>query len=36
MLVIRKVMGSRKTLVYVGMVAVLCTIAGLIFGMFVG
>jgi hypothetical protein len=36
MLVIRKVMGSRKTLVYVGMVAVLCTIAGLIFGMFAG
>ena len=35
-LVIRKLMGSKKTLVYVGLVAVLCTVAGLIFGMFVG
>ena len=35
MLVIRKLMGSKKTLVYVGLVAVLCTMAGLIFGMFV-
>jgi hypothetical protein len=36
MLVIRKVMGSGKTLVYVAMVAVLCTVAGLIFGTFAG
>jgi hypothetical protein len=36
MLVIRRVMGSTKTLVYVGMVAILCTVAGLIFGLFVG
>ncbi|MFH0816934.1 MAG: permease [Methanobacteriota archaeon] len=36
MLVIRQVMGSKKTLVYVGMVAVLCTVAGLIFGWMVG
>ena len=35
MLVIRKLMGSKKTLGYVGLVAVLCTMAGLIFGMFV-
>lgn len=35
-LVIRKIMGGKKTMVYVLMVAVLCTIAGLIFGMFVG
>jgi uncharacterized membrane protein YraQ (UPF0718 family) len=35
-LVIRKIMGAKKTLVYVGLVALLCTVAGLIFGMFVG
>ncbi|MEM4265130.1 MAG: permease [Thermoplasmata archaeon] len=33
-LVIRKVMGSRKTLTYVALVAVFCTAAGLIFGLF--
>ena len=35
-LVMRKVMGNRKTLVYVALVAVLCTAAGLIFGIFAG
>jgi len=35
-IVLRKVMGAKKTLVYVGLVAVLCTIAGLIFGLFMG
>lgn len=35
-LVIRKIMGAKKTFVYVGLVAVLCVVAGLIFGMFVG
>jgi hypothetical protein len=34
-LVTRKIMGSKKVAVYVGLVAVFCTAAGLIFGMFV-
>jgi len=34
-LVTRKIMGSKKVAVYVGFVAVFCTAAGLIFGMFV-
>jgi hypothetical protein len=33
MLVIRGVMGTQKTVVYVTLVVVLSTIAGLIFGM---
>jgi hypothetical protein len=34
-LVTRKIMGAKKVAVYVGLVAVFCTAAGLIFGMFV-
>jgi len=34
-LVTRKIMGSRKVAVYVGLVAVFCIAAGMIFGMFV-
>ena len=34
-LVTRKIMGSKKVAVYVGLVAVFCTAAGMIFGMFV-
>ncbi|MDH7602918.1 MAG: permease, partial [Armatimonadota bacterium] len=36
MLVIGKVMGTRKTLVFITLVVVLSTIAGLIFGSFYG
>jgi hypothetical protein len=32
MLVIRSVMGTKKTLVFVGLVIVLSTIAGLVYG----
>ena len=34
-LVTRKIMGSKKVAVYVGLVAVFCTAAGMIFGLFV-
>lgn len=34
-LVTRKIMGNKRNLVYVGLVALFCTIAGLIFGFFV-
>lgn len=35
-LVTRKIMGNKKNLVYVGLVTIFCTIAGLIFGFVVG
>ena len=35
-LVTRKVMGSKKVAVYVGLVAIFCVAAGMIFGIFVG
>ena len=35
MLVIRSVMGTKKTIVFVGLVIVMSTISGLIFGIFV-
>ncbi len=34
-LVTRKIMGNKRNLVYVGLVALFCTLAGLIFGFFV-
>ena len=34
-LVTRKIMGNKRNLVYVGLVALFCTLAGLIFGYFV-
>jgi uncharacterized membrane protein YraQ (UPF0718 family) len=36
MLVIRSVIGTQKTLVYVALVVVMSTIAGLIYGTFFG
>jgi uncharacterized membrane protein YraQ (UPF0718 family) len=35
-LVTRKIMGNKKNLVYIGLVTIFCTIAGLIFGFVVG
>jgi hypothetical protein len=34
MLVIRSVMGTKKTLVFVGLVVVMSTVSGLLYGLF--
>lgn len=36
MLVIRSVLGTKKTMVFIGLVIVLSTVAGLIYGAMVG
>jgi hypothetical protein len=36
LLVVRKIMGTKRTLVYALLITIFCTISGLIYGMFVG
>jgi len=35
-LVIRRIMGTKKTLTFIGLVVVMATATGLVFGMFTG